>query len=812
MKTIQRSVLAASTALTLVAFAHPAFAAPAAPAAADAAVAEEITGGEIIVTANKRNESISKVGSSVVAFDNSMLQNRNIVRLDELAKAVPNLTLAPSTHGTPVFTLRGIGFNADSLGVYPAVSLSVDQAPMPFPVLAGHSLYDLERVEVLKGPQGTLFGQNSTGGAINFVANKPTKELQAGFNLDYGRFNEVHGSAFISGPVSETIGMRLAIDAAHRDDWQYNFTRADKNGEQNYIAARLITEWNPSDRVKFELNVNGSVDKSDPQALQIIASLPSNPAAPTVQELTAPLTPRNLRAANWSNAGRPAVTGLPGGFSQSASLNSRPRGDRKLFQAFLRADFNVTDDIALTSITTYNHLNQKMSFDLDGSQFELVDNPRDDGKISDFNQEVRLSNASAAGTAFRWTLGANYNHSSIDQLQIITYGDNSLSNAGTFFIHDSTVTNTGRINTYAAFANGEYDLTDQLTFKAGVRYTKSTNKNTMCNADTTGDQNLSALFTLLGTLIGGRAIPLRSGDCYSLNSQGLPGDLFRSTLSEDNVSWRAGIDFKPSNTTLLYANISRGYKAGAFPVITGATQDVFLPAKQESVTSYEAGVKTRLANNAISLSGAVFYQDYRNKQIQGTINTALFGLLQRLDNVPKSHIFGIEADMTVRPTAGLTLTGSASYLKTKVDQYSGITVFGAQKDFAGSRLPFAPTLSLVGDIDYRMPTASGGEMFVGVGVNYRTYVDAYIAGSELQIPNNGVNRWLNRVPFRIEGYALVDARIGYTFPGEKLTVSAYGKNVFNTFNAQNVISYNNIITQATGMPATYGVSLRVRMR
>lgn len=805
MKTVLSAALAASTAFGLAGVAHPAFAAAAA-AVDNAAVSDS----EIIVTANKRNESISKVGASVTAFDTGMLQRRNIVQLDELARAVPSLALAPSTHGTPVFTLRGIGFNADSLGVYPAVSLSVDQAPMPFPVLAGHSLYDLERVEVLKGPQGTLFGQNSTGGAINFVANKPTKDLQAGFNLDYGRFNEVHGSAYISGPITDTIGMRLAIDAAHRDDWQYSFTRPDKNGEQNYIAARLITDWTPSDRLKFELNLNGSIDKSDPQALQIIASLPSNPAAPTLQELITPLTPRNLRAADWSTAGRPAVTGLPGGLKQSATLNPRPRGDRKLFQAFLRADYEITDAISLTSITTYNHLKQRMSFDLDGSQYELVDNPRDDGRISDFNQELRLSNASAPGAVFRWTVGGNYNHSIVDQLQIITYGDNSLSNAGTNFIHDSTVDNRGRINTYAAFANGEYDVNEKITLKAGIRYTKSTNKNSMCNSDTTGDQNLSALFTLLGQIIGGQTIPLAPGQCYSLNAQNLPGQPFLYTLSEDNVSWRGGIDFKASPDTLLYANISRGYKAGAFPVITGATTSVFLPAKQESVTSYEAGVKTKLADNAIALSSAVFYQDYRDKQIQGTVNTALFGLLQRLDNVPKSHIFGIEADVVVRPAAGLTLTGSASYLKTKVDEYSGITVFGAQKNFAGSRLPFAPSWSLVGDIDYRIPTASGGAVFVGGGVNYRTYVDAYIGGSDLQIPNNGVNRWLNRVPFKIDGYALVDARIGYDFPGDRLTVSAWGKNVFNTFNVQNVISYNNIITQATGQPSTYGVSLKVR--
>lgn len=797
MRIVLRTVLAVSTAIGV---AGVAYAAPVAPADDNAAVAD----GEITVTANKRNESLSKVGASVAAFDNASLEKRNIIRIDELARSVPNLALAPSTHGTPVFTLRGIGFNADSLGVYPAVSLSLDQAPMPFPVLAGHSLYDLERVEVLKGPQGTLFGQNSTGGAINFVANKPTKDMQAGFSLDYGRFNEVHGTAYLSGPISDTVGMRLAIDAAHRDDWQYNFTRPDSNGEQNYVAARLITDWVASDRLKFELDINGSVDRSDPQALQIIASLPSNPAAPTAQELSAPLAPRNLRAANWSNTGR------AGNALQSPSDSPRPRGNRRLFETFLRADFDVTDQIALTSITTYNRLKQKMSFDLDGSQYELVDNPRDDGTISDFNQELRLSNASAAGAGFRWTLGANYNHSEVDETQIITYGDNSLSNAGTNFIHISTVDNRGRINTYAVFANGEYDVTDRVTLKAGVRYTNSRNRNSMCNSDTTKDQNLSALFTLLGQLIGGKAVPLASGACYSLNAQNLPGEPFNYTLAEDNVSWRAGIDYKASRDTLIYANVSRGYKAGAFPVITGATQTVFLPAKQESVTSYEAGIKTKLANNAVTLSSAIFYQDYRDKQIQGTVNTALFGLLQRLDNVPKSHIFGVEADFAIRPTAGLTLSGSASYLDTKVDQYSGITVFGAQKDFAGSRLPFAPTWSLVGDVDYRIATRSGGEAFVGADINYRTYVDAYIGGSELRIPDNGVNRWINRVPFRIDGYALVDARAGYTFPGQRLTVSAWGKNVFNTFNVQNVISYNNIITQATGQPATYGLSLRVR--
>ncbi len=796
MNTTTRIALATSTAMMMAGVAAPAWAN--AEGAADSVI------GEIIVTANKRSESISKVGASISAFDTQMLENRNIGNAEELAQTIPGMALAPSTHGTPVFTLRGIGYNADALGVYPAVSVSMDQAPMPFPVLAGHSMYDLERVEVLKGPQGTLFGQNSTGGAINYIAAKPTEALEAGFNLEYGRFNEVRGTAYLSGPVTDTLGVRLAVDAAHRDGWQYSTSRNDKNGEQNYVAARLVTVWAPNERTRFELNINGSVDRSEPQALQIIASMPSTPAAPTFEELNVPLSPKKIRAADWSIVGRSENE------LQSATDAAEPDGNRKLFQAFLRADYDVSDEITLTSISTYNHLKQEMSFDLDGSAYQLVDNPRDDGKISDFSQELRLSNASTPGATFRWTVGGNYNHSKVEEYQDITYGHNSLSNAGTNYIHISGVDNRGRMNSYAAFANGEYDVTEQITLKAAARYTKSSNKNSMCNLDPVADQNVAELFMLLGELVGGQSVTLLPGDCYTLNADNLPGDVFRNNLKEDNVSWRVGVDFKASATTLLYANISRGYKAGSFPVITASLQSQLLPAKQESVTAYEAGFKTRLADNMVQLSGAIFYQDYRDKQVQGTVATGLFGLLQRLDNLPKSHIFGVEADVVVRPVEGLTLTGSASYLKTEVDRYSGISVFGDPVDFAGSRLPFAPKWTLVGDIDYRLPMESGGTLFVGAGVNYRTSVDTYVGGSTLAIPDNGVNRWRSRIPFKIDGYALVDARLGYEFPGDKVTVSVWGRNIFNKYHVQNVISYNDIITQAVGQPATYGVALKIR--
>ena len=214
---------------------------------------------EIVVTANKRSETALELGSSITAFSGDTLERRFILSPDDLAQVVPSLELAPSTHGTPVYTLRGVGYNSDAMAIYPAVSLSLDQAPMSFPILAARTLYDLERVEVLKGPQGILFGQNSTGGAINYVAAKPGDEFEASVTLGYGRFNEIRASGFVSGPLSENFGARLAIDSRMRDEWQENLLpeRDDENGEQEYFAARLITEWQPKASVKCIEGVRG---------------------------------------------------------------------------------------------------------------------------------------------------------------------------------------------------------------------------------------------------------------------------------------------------------------------------------------------------------------------------------------------------------------------------------------------------------------------------------------------------------------------------------------------------------------------------
>jgi outer membrane receptor protein involved in Fe transport len=765
---------------------------------------------EIVVTANKRNESAMDVGSSITAFTGDSLENRFLLSPEDIAQTVPSLELAPSTHGTPVYTLRGIGYNSDAMAIYPAVSISMDQAPMAFPILASRSMYDLERVEVLKGPQGTLFGQNSTGGAINYIAAKPTEEFAAQIRAGYGRFNDFRASGFISGPLSDTVGARLAIDSRQTDEWQKNYLpgRNDENGTQEYFAARFLTEWQPTDRLNVMLNINGSVDDSQPQALQIIASIPSTPAAPFEEELQTVLAPNDNRAANWS------LTGAQKFPEQAPTEAAIPRGNRETWRAILRADWDVSDTVTLTSITTYNDFTQDMSFDLDGSNFEMIGLPNNTGSIEDFHQELRLSNGDGAGSGFRWTVGGNYNTSDVAEYQDITYGENSLASPANNFIHISGVNNTGEMDIWALFANGEFDIGEKLTLIAGVRYTDSTNDNSMCNQDNWPDQKVSQLFTLLGNLLGGQDIFLDAGDCYSLRDDllipqsfdGVNGGRHNVTLAEDNTSWKLGVNYSLNQDTLLYANVSRGYKAGSFPVITGSLLGQFDPAVQEAVTAYEAGFKTSLAGQ-IQWSGAVFFNDYEDKQIQGSDLTQLFGLLQRLDNVPDSEIFGFETDILWRPTSGLTLTAAATYLDTEINEYQATNVFGVENyDFAGSELPFAPEFSAVGDIDYQMPLASGGTLSMGATLSYRSSVDAYPAGGILQVPDNGVNRWTDRVPFEIDSYTLLDARLAYAFPGDRMTISAWAKNATDEFYATNVISYNNAITRTVGMPRTYGVA------
>ena len=782
---------------------------------------------EIVVTANKRQENINKVGLTITAVSGLQLAERKVTSLEDVASLVPGLAYSPSTANTPIFTLRGVGFNESSLGVYPAVSVYIDQAPLSFPVLASHSAYDLERVEVLKGPQGTLFGQNSTGGAINYIAAKPTRTFEAGGDLSYGRFNQVEGNAYISGPITDTLRGRVSVTGLNSDPWQYSISRGDKLGKQSYIAGRMLLDWDNNSGVRLSLNVNGWRDTSDPQAQQLIAIRPTYSAYVPANVLAAQFAPANARAADWSASVQDPATGVvnpatgavtPG---TAQSVNFTPFSNRRMIQASLRADVDITDNLTLTSQTSYADFDQKQRTDGDGSPFVTYDLYRNDGYIKTFNQEVRLAND--PHRSFRWLIGGNVESSHTFENQLLRYFNSSNYNPNNLYINASGVTNKQDILNYAFFGSTEYAVAPKLTLKASARFTQSRNNGDIGSYTIVGG-NVDKLFNLLGTVLGTVPFtPITIAGPYTLNDNNVPGQAFVRTLSENNVSWRAGIDYQATRDTLVYANVSRGYKAGSFPSLAASIYEGLQPVTQESVTAYEGGIKTQLLDRRVSLNGAVFYYDYRNKQIRGKFNDPLFGALDELVNLPKSRILGAEADITVRPVAGLTINGAVTYLDSEIQigpaAPRNYNVLAQVTNFSGDPLPFTPKWSGTVNVEYRARLANGGAPFIGVSANARSSSDAVPGASKIAyVPDPASGAAVVRLapgvtnPFVINGYATVDGRIGYEAPDGAWRIMLWGKNLFNRYYWTTVIASADTAARMAGRPVTYGVTVGFKVR
>lgn len=740
-------------------------AAPAAGASTTPARATADT-QEIIVTANKRSENINKVGLTITAIGANALQERQIQSVDDLAKAVPGLSYTNSANNTPVYTLRGVGFYDTSLGSYPANSVYLDQVPLPFPVLTNLTAFDLERIEVLKGPQGTLFGQNSTGGAINYIAAKPTDVFHAGVEAGYGRFNDFIGSAFISGPLAEGLTARLAVRGEHSGDWQYSYTRNAKNGATRELAGRLLVDWEASDKLKFELNLNAWRDHSDPEAVQYY-KFNQQAVSNTPPILAYPRSPMNDRAADWSPDN--------GMFTH-----------RNLQQSALRGDWRVTSDITVTSITAYTHFKERGAMDQDGTALSDIDLQPYRGNISSFSQELRVANSSA--DRFRWVLGGNYSRDKVNYDERLLY-----ANSSAFFnygIDTSENYSDQRMRNIAGFGSGEFDLNHQLTLKAGVRYTDSRRDAAICNHDG-GDGRTAAFFS--GAF--GLNPPLGVNSCFGLSFNAATGTFFapnpyQGQLNEHNVSWRAGLDYKPSDTVLLYVNAAKGYKAGEFGNINASSTIQYTPAKQESILDYEGGAKVQLLDRKLSINGAIFYMSYNDKQLRSKLIDATFGVLDAIINIPKSHLEGGEIEINANPVHGLTLGFSADYIKSKVDRYSGVNAGGVAANFQGSSVPFTPKWQIGANARYEVELSSELKAFVSPQLTYRSSTYAIIG----ETPD-----------YKINSFTLLDGQIGVeSRAGWKIFL--WGKNITNKYYWTNVVAGQDTIVRYAGRPATYGVT------
>jgi iron complex outermembrane receptor protein len=344
---------------------------------------------DIIVTATKRAESLSDVPMSITAISGAALQDKGINNVQDLVKITPGLSYVDSGLGTPVFSLRGVGFFETSIGARPTVSVYTDEAPLPFSVMAQGASFDLERVEILKGPQGTLFGQNSTGGAINYIAAKPQSTLGGGVTASVARFGTTDIQGYITGPISSTVNVRLAARTVHGGDWQKSYTRDATRGSQNLTQGRLLVDWQASEKLKISLNLNGFIDKGDTQAAQLIGILYVGPSRAGEVPLlgTYPKAPAAPRAADWdANPQTPYVR------------------NNRMYQSVVRADYEVSDAITLTSLTSWSRIGINQNSDADGTALSSSDLAVV-GKITSFSSEARLAGDHGK---VRWIVGGSY--------------------------------------------------------------------------------------------------------------------------------------------------------------------------------------------------------------------------------------------------------------------------------------------------------------------------------------------------------------------------------------------------------------------
>jgi outer membrane receptor protein involved in Fe transport len=794
----------------------------AAPAAAQSApsAADAPTAGEVVVTAQKRTESIMKVGMAITANTGEQLRVKRVTAVADLTRIEPSLQFSQTQSGTPVYTLRGVGYFEQSLSASPTVSLYQDEVPFPFPVMSRGVLLDPERVEILKGPQGTLYGQNATGGAVNFIAAKPTASFAAGIDESFGRFNDNLLDGFVSGPLTPTLSARLSASTENGGAWQKSVTRSAALGDKDTQVARLILDWKPTSKFTASLNVNGWVDRSDTQAGQLEGFRlqdPSNIATGSLSDpafyrpapvgsaaynaypaqikaiLAEPIAPNNAQAADW-------VAG------------SHPRDNESFYQASLRLDYSFSDAFGITSLSSYEHFNESNLVDQAGvaapAEATLIR-----GNVTTYYEELRLHGV-FDDNKVNWLVGANFESDKSAENDDVNPFDSTASFSPAAFglppFLQFGAINTDTTTTASVFANAEYHVFDTLDIHGGVRYTQSDQDITGCSYSIF--PSVTILQNIVGGLLasgdGGTSVPGVAGQCVTIGPPPnfSPGNQ-HNRLNQSNVPWRVGVDWTPIEHNLLYFTVSEGYKAGSSPALGASQFDQLLPVTQESLLAYEVGAKSELFDRTLLLNVSLFHYDYTDKQELGRLLDPIYGALQVLVNIPKSTEDGVEFSADWRPIRGLALNGAVTYLNSRVTSNfldTGPYPLGPTDliNFKGEAFPFTPDWSVQYGARYDWDIANNLTAFVSADASYQSASSAAFGAQEAVTEH--------APPLAIKAYGLLNLAAGVASADRHWRVEVWGKNVTNTYYWNSVNYVSDTTVRLAGPPVTYGVTLSYR--
>ncbi len=708
---------------------------------------------EMTVTARRREESEQDVGIALTTFNGRELLDLGIRTINGIENFTPNVEIESQFgSGQPSFSIRGIGFRDYATNNAPTVGFYVDEVAFPVPVMSQALLFDVARVEVLRGPQGTLYGRNTTGGAIKVVSAQPQDELAAGFTLEAGRFGQVETEGYITGALTDWARARVSGRVSRGGGWQINRETGEELGDADFFALRGLFEFDLHKNLTALLNVHGFVDQSDGLGLQLFTD-----------SAFGPLLHDDRRETSWGSSQEFAdLVGFrtdqapfrdSDAYGINLTLTGRFRGVELIyigaFETMDRAEFNDFDALTLGGASTFFN-----------SDIEVQ------------THEVRASGL--WGERFRWLVGAYYAAENLDEI----YQSDFVDSFGPGFA--VTTPYSQEVRTASVFVNLEYDLTDRLRLLGGVRYEDE-------------DRDLIGL----GTFATGFG-PLNFANGTT------DGTLEDRSLDINPVTGRFAVEYLPQDDLLFYASYSRGIKSGGFTAYNTLNPAGIDPFVQEQLDAFEVGAKSEWFNNTLRINAAAFYYDYKDQQVQSAIfDPATSAIVGRIVNAPESEIFGAELELVWSPIAGLEIAQAVGYKEGEFEEFidldtgaTGATGMEVTIDRAGQDLGF-PNLTYNGSVTYQREISEAFFWRFRFDYSYR---------DELALPLLGPL-------YEVDSYFLGNAFLAFGSNDGVWEIALWGRNIFNTEfdETRNFFIAPNGVADvaAKGPPPTAGVRVTI---
>ncbi|RLQ22538.1 TonB-dependent receptor [Seongchinamella sediminis] len=738
---------------------------------------------EVIVTAEKRSQSIQDVPLSVASLDGSNIEVGKVEGLNDIAYRTPGLTFNQFNVGEPRIYIRGIGNSSDSAASDPAVGVFLDEVYIGRTGGIGFDLFDLERIEILRGPQGTLYGKNTNGGAVNIVTSRPSQESEMRVRGSIGSDGLLHLQGLASGGLGDNTAGKLVFSWRERDGFGKNVITADEiasmgDFSQSPLIRKSIGAANSGDDMGDveSWSVRGQVlfDIGDSAELLLGADYADTETNGSCRHIQ-----------NLDNA----IAGL-GPFWEGAMSDRYKSDERNCASQFdttqeresggLMARFEYDMSFAtLTSITAWRFSDYNILDDLTGLPLIDLDAPSPPGvplppgsftgpenvidasdeEASQWSQEFRLAGSTER---FNWLLGAFYMKEDVERdEEFYTQYSTLLQGLGLAGTGDVLFTQDNTTESVAVYGQADWHISEQFTLTYGVRWAED-EKDITQNAIDLLDTTPSGVPLILPEF----PAPVSASDSWSKVTQKL------------SLAWH------PWDGMMLYATYSEGYKSGAFQSQTNLPSTAAQPVEPEFVKNREVGMKSTWWDKRMQFNLSYFDMDYEDLQVFELNSLFLLTLLNA-----QATSEGVEASFDILPTENLSISASYNWNDASYDEF--INSNGV--DLSGNYLAFAPEQAYTISGNYRWPMQGGSTLDFGVTYSWK---DDYFLGPQ------------NRDVEKQQAEGLLDASISWASEDASLTVDVWGKNLTDELVLSNqIVDPTGVTSEFYKAPRTYGVTL-----